>query len=93
MKREFRSNGVYDLFIYSAFIYSHFKQKHGEAYSNGRKIPMQRNFTETQGAIQLHARMQIAQQIHDTDSKTAKWITSDKLQELTSQAIQRRLRN
>ena len=55
MKREFRSNGVYDLFIYSAFIYSHFKQKHGEAYSNGRKIPMQRNFTETQGAIQLRA--------------------------------------
>jgi len=44
-------------------------------------------------ALSNCARMQIAQQIHDTDSKTAKWITSDKLQELTSQAIQRRLRD
>jgi 3-methyladenine DNA glycosylase AlkD len=37
--------------------------------------------------------IQTAQQIQDMDSKTAKWIASDTLRELTSQAIQRRLRN
>jgi 3-methyladenine DNA glycosylase AlkD len=39
------------------------------------------------------AAIQTAQQIQDMDSKTAKWIVSDTLRELTSQAIQRRLRN
>jgi 3-methyladenine DNA glycosylase AlkD len=39
------------------------------------------------------AAIQTAQQIQDMDSKTAKWIASDTLRELTSQAIQRRLRN
>jgi 3-methyladenine DNA glycosylase AlkD len=39
------------------------------------------------------AAIQTAQQIQDMDSKTAKWIASETLQELISQAIQIRLGN
>lgn len=44
-----------------------------------------RNFTLNNKAVQL------TREIHELDSKSAKWIASDALRELTSEAVQKRL--